>query len=64
MNMGLRLIETPEDYVTAIREIDELMSADAGTADGRRLEDLAKLIEEYEAKHFPIDRPSKRADRK
>ena len=37
-----------------LAEIDTLMSARLNTPDGRRLEQLAGLVEAYEIKHFPI----------
>jgi antitoxin component HigA of HigAB toxin-antitoxin module len=61
--MEIQLIETSEDYAKAIKEIDSLMS-DAGSAAGLRLERLAKLVQEYEAKHFAIDGPAKPPEKK
>ncbi|MYM42185.1 hypothetical protein [Duganella qianjiadongensis] len=62
--MEIQLIETSADCAKAIKEIDSLMSAEAGTAAGLRLERLAKLVQEYEAKHFPIDGPTKPPEKK
>lgn len=56
--MEIQSIETSEDYAKAIKEIESLMSAEAGTAAGAQLERLAKLIQQYEAKHFSIDSPT------
>lgn len=53
--METQLIETPGNYAAALKEIDELMSAEPGTAEGRRLEILANLVQEYEAKYFPMN---------
>lgn len=55
--MVIQLIETPADYAAAIKEIDALMSAQAGTTEGQRLVCLAKLVQKYEAKLFSIDGP-------
>lgn len=52
--MENQLIATPEDYAAALKEIDVLMSAKTRTAEGRRLEILAYLVQNYEAKHFPM----------
>lgn len=56
--METQLIKTPENYAAALKEIDVLMSAEPGTLEGRRLQILAELVQEYEAKHFPIDIPT------
>lgn len=53
--MENQVIETPENYAAALKEIDVLMSAEPGTAEGRRLEILADLVQKYEAKHFPMN---------
>lgn len=55
--METQLIKTQADYAAALNEIDALMSAERGTVQGRRLQVLAKLVQEYEAKYFPIDLP-------
>ncbi|MBG6220147.1 MULTISPECIES: hypothetical protein [unclassified Janthinobacterium] len=52
--MENQFIETPENYAAALKEIDVLMSAEPGTAEGRRLEILADLVQKYEAKHFSM----------
>nr|WP_315219903.1 hypothetical protein [uncultured Duganella sp.] len=56
--MEKQLIKTPENYVAALEEIDALMSAEAGSAEGRRLEILADLVQKYEAKNFPMNPPT------
>jgi HTH-type transcriptional regulator/antitoxin HigA len=48
--MNITLITTAADYAAALKEIDELMSADLGTPAGNRLKALASLVEAYEAK--------------
>lgn len=53
--MEIQKIETPEDYAAALKEIDALMSAQAGTVEGQCLLRLAKLVQEYETKNFSID---------
>ena len=55
--MDIKLIKTASDHAAALNEIDALMSAELGTPGGDRLNALAKLVEAYEAKHFPIDLP-------
>ena len=55
--MDIKPIKTKADYRAALREIEKLMSAEAGTAEGERLDVLATLVEAYERKHFPMDLP-------
>ncbi len=53
--MDIRPIKKKRDYENALRRIDELMSAEPGTAQGDELDVLATLVDAYEQKHFPID---------
>ena len=53
--MEIQKIETPEDYAAALKEIEALMSAKAGTVEGQCLLRLAKLVQAYEAKNFSMD---------
>ncbi|NGY05771.1 helix-turn-helix domain-containing protein [Solimonas terrae] len=55
--MNIRPIKTEADYRETLREIETLMSADAGTEAGDRLDVLATLVEAYERTHFPMDLP-------
>jgi HTH-type transcriptional regulator / antitoxin HigA len=50
-------IKTKRDYRRALRQVEQLMAAKRGTAEGDRLDVLVTLIEAWEAKHFPIDFP-------
>lgn len=50
--MEIQRIESPADYARVLSQIDALMSAEAGTEEGRLLERLAKLVQEYEAGHL------------
>jgi HTH-type transcriptional regulator/antitoxin HigA len=47
-------IRSDEEHAQALREIEGLMSAEAGTADGDRLDQLVTQVERYEAKRWPI----------
>lgn len=47
-------IYTEDDHEAALREIERLWNAEAGTPDGERLDVLFTLVEAYEQKHFPI----------
>jgi len=55
--MLLRPIRNEEDYETALKEIEALWVAEAGTADADRLDILVLLVEAYEAEHYPIPAP-------
>ena len=55
--MEIKPIKTKSDYRAALREIDSLMHARAGTAEGDRLDVLVTLVEAYEAHHYPMDLP-------
>lgn len=51
--LGLELSES--DYKAALKRIEFLLdAAEPDTPEGDELERLASLVEEYEAKHFPI----------
>jgi len=55
--MEIKPIRTKADYRAVLQEIETLMNAGAGTADGERLDVLVTLVEAYERKHFPMDLP-------
>ena len=55
--MDIKPIRTKADYRAALKEIETLMNAAAGTPEGERLDVLATLVEAYERKHFPMDLP-------
>jgi HTH-type transcriptional regulator / antitoxin HigA len=59
MDIELRIIKTEEQYRTYLAEVDRLAADDPapGTADGDRLELLAKLIEDYEKQRVRFRRP-------
>lgn len=55
--MEIKPIKTEADYEEALEQIAAVMSAEAGTPDGDRLELLSILVEAYEQKHYPIEAP-------
>lgn len=57
MATELKPIRTDADYETALVEVERLWGAKAGTPKGDRLDVLATLIDAYEARLFPFDRP-------
>lgn len=50
-------IRSEPEYDSALAEIEELMTARAGTPEGDRLEVLVALAQAYEAEHHRIDAP-------
>jgi len=55
--MDIRPIKTEADYQATLKEIEGLMSAEADTSEGDRLDVLVTLVEAYERQHYPIDFP-------
>jgi HTH-type transcriptional regulator/antitoxin HigA len=55
--MQIKPIRTRTDHDRALREIERLWGARAGTPNSDRLDVLATLVEAYEQKHFAIDPP-------
>ena len=53
----VRPIRTKRDYEAALKEVERLWGAKAGTRDGDRLDVLATLLDAYEAEHYPMDPP-------
>ncbi len=52
--MNIKPIKTKVDYRAALKEIEALMTARAGSPDGERLDILATLVEAYEKKALPF----------
>src|SRR4051812_4799963 len=46
-------IRNDEDHAAALREIEKLWGASAGTEDGDKLDILATLVEKYEEGYWP-----------
>lgn len=55
--MEIRPIRTKVDHKAALKEIEALMTARAGTPEGERLDVLTTLVEAWERKHYPMDLP-------
>lgn len=45
---------TEQEYEAALKRVDELMDAEAGTPQAEELSNLADKIVAYEQEHFPI----------
>jgi HTH-type transcriptional regulator/antitoxin HigA len=55
--MNIKPIRTRADYRAALKEIEKLMGAKAGSPEGDKLDVLVTLVEAYERKHYPLDLP-------
>src|SRR5258705_13704310 len=55
--MEMKPIKTKADYRAALKKIEALMSARAGSPEGERLDIMVTLVEAYEKKHYPLDLP-------
>lgn len=55
--MEIKPIRTKADHRAALKDIESLMSARAGTPEGERLDVLVTLVEAYEKKHYRFDLP-------
>ena len=53
----IRPIKTKQDHSAAVKRIEQLMGAKAGSVEGDELDMLATLVCAYEEKHFPMDAP-------
>ena len=52
--MNIFPIRTEADYEKALARIEMLMDAEFNTPEGDELDILTTLVENYEAKHFPV----------
>src|SRR5215470_6213780 len=57
MATEIKPIRTKRDHGAALKEIERLWGAKAGTPEGDRLDVLATLIDAYEAENYPMDPP-------
>jgi HTH-type transcriptional regulator / antitoxin HigA len=57
MAIDVKPIRSAADHRVAMAEVKRLWGSKNGTPDGDRLDVLATLIDAYEARHEPIDRP-------
>jgi HTH-type transcriptional regulator / antitoxin HigA len=48
----MKPLETSVDYAAALKEIEELMTAQPNTPQGERLDALVTLVQVYESKHY------------
>ena len=52
--MDIKPIKTKADFRAALKEIDKLMTAEAGTPEGERLDVLATMVEAYERRQLGV----------
>jgi HTH-type transcriptional regulator/antitoxin HigA len=57
MTVTIQPIRNERDYEQALKEIERLMDARAGTPEGDRLDVLVTLAEAWERKHHAIEAP-------
>ncbi len=55
--MDIRPVKTEADYLSTLKKIESLMSAETDTPEGDCLDVLVTLVEAYEHVHNPIDYP-------
>ena len=55
--MNIKPIRTEEDYENALKEIERLFDAEAGTPEEDKLEVLSILVDVYESEHYAIPLP-------
>jgi HTH-type transcriptional regulator/antitoxin HigA len=55
---SIKAIRSERDHAAALARIEMLMEAEPGTPAAEELDVLADLVEHYEAKHFPIPKPT------
>jgi len=57
--MDIRIIKTKQQHRRYLKEVERLvpLDPDPRTAEGARLELLAKLVDDYEKEHFKFRRP-------
>lgn len=55
--LEIKPIKTKQDYKKALKTIEGLWAAAAGSKEAAQLEVLSILVDEYENRHFPIEAP-------
>ncbi len=55
--MNVKVIKTEDEYRSALKEIETLMTAEMDTPEGERLDLMVTLVEAYERQHYPLDLP-------
>ena len=53
--MNIRPIKSEADYKLALKRLEEVFDAPAGTPESDEADILGVLVDEYEKKHYPIE---------
>jgi addiction module HigA family antidote len=57
----IKVIKSEEEYEQILKRIEDIFDSKPNTPEGDELEYLVDLVEKYEDKNFPIDKPSPKA---
>ena len=55
--MDIQPIKTKRDYLRTLKDVEALMDAKRGTAEGDKLDVLVTLVEAWESAHYRLDLP-------
>ena len=55
--MEIKMIRTEDDYLSALKRLEEIFDAPVESIEGDEAEILSILIEKYEDEHYPIGPP-------
>jgi len=55
--MDYRIIQNEAEYEAILAKIEEIMDAEPNTPDGDLLQLLTLLVQDYEVRNFPIEKP-------
>lgn len=55
--MQIKPVKTESDYQIALKRLEQLFDAPAGTLEGDEADILALLVDEYEKVNYPIEAP-------
>lgn len=58
--MNIKPIKTDEDYHVALKRLERIFDAKAGTLSSDEADILGLMIDEYEKKQYPIESPDPR----
>ncbi len=57
IKMNIKLLKTESEYQKALKRLEDIFDASAGSVESDEADVLALLIDEYEKKNYPIDAP-------
>ena len=55
--MEQKMIKSETEYQEALEKLDAIFDAEAGSEQGKELENLVFIIDKYEKEHFPVGMP-------